>query len=222
MTRRGGFTLLEVILATALTVGMMLAVYAFYQQVTTARVRVQDEARLVAQERLVMDRLTDELCGAITYPFLGVGLDGDGGQVRFMSAVVPGPAAWVEEKLADDPVPPEHDVQWVGYRLRVWEDEEGYWHNDGLERTCQRIVAAETTVDGQEITADLIAPAFKYVWLRYYDGSGWVDAWGGGDLPMAVEIHLGLTPLPEGMENEEYLDQYETFRRVVYLPANQR
>jgi len=212
-----GFTLLEVVLAVTLSLALMAAILTFYRQAAHVREAVLDEARLVAAERLVMSRVTEELRGALVYPFVGLGLDGGIDQMRFSSAVLPGPAAWVVTKMTDQaPPPPERDVQIVGYRLRIVEDEMGQPVIEGLERTCQRVLTARVTEEGQNIEATLLSDGIKFLRLRYWDGNAWVDSWGGGDLPGAVEIALGQEPLPEGVDPLQY--PYPTFRRVIYVP----
>lgn len=223
---RPGFTLLEVILGITLMVGLIAAIYAFYDHAVDTRQRVTQQAQLVSMERLVMDRMTDELRSSIGNSSTNAGMQGTSTDMKFTSAVLPGPAAWAVRKGTEDPVPPEHDIQLVGYRLRIWEDQDGITHNDGLERTCQRILAPKTSAttasDEQLVSSDLIAPAMHFIYLRYFNGSGWSEGYGGGDLPMAVEINLGEKPLPEGMEARDYLASNETFRRVVYLPGNRK
>jgi hypothetical protein len=56
--------------------------------------------------------------------------------------------------------------------------------------------------------------------LRYWDGTGWQDSWTGGDLPGAVEISLGASPMMEEGQDAEY--EGELFRRIVHLPAGIR
>ena len=217
---RPGFTLLEVILAISMAVGLIAAVFAFYDRAVRVRSTVLNQVQWASMERHLMDRMTDELRSAIVYPFLSIGLEGATDQMTLMCTVLPGPAAWAVRTSDEDPIPPEHDIQLVGYRLRIYEDEDGLWHNDGLERTCQRILAAQTSEDVQVVTADLIAPDVHFLRLRYFDGAGWVDGWGGGDLPLGVEITLGSEPKPDEMEVEDYLTLYPTWRRVVHVPAS--
>lgn len=199
----------------------MTAALGFYRHVVDVREDFGDQlgmTQVTAARRVIMDRMTDELRGAIVYPFLRFGMSGQEMEMRFMTAALPSRAVWAVGEVTDEPVPPEHDLQIVGYCLRYGEDEDGMEIVEGLQRTVQRIVAAETAEEGEEIQAALIAPQFKFISLRYWDGQAgdWLTSWEGGDLPMAVEIVLGTEPLPEDLEVEDY--PFETFRRVVYVP----
>ena len=222
---RGGLTLLEVVIAVALTVGLMFSALSFYQQVADTQADFGDELgsiRATAVRRAVMDRITDELRTAIEYPFLQIGLSGQPMEMRFMTVALPGPAVWAAADIIDEPIPPEHDVRWVGYRLRICEDEDGMEVVEGLERTEQKVVSAEEAEEGEEIVGSLVAPQFKFAAFRYWDNQGgeWLDNWEGGTLPLAVEILLGTEELPEDMEPQDY--PYPTHRRVVYVPGGRR
>ena len=219
---RRGFTLMEVILAVTLTVGMMLAAMGFYQQVVDVREdfgRQLGAVQATAARRLVMDRITREFRSAISYSFLQVGLSGEPMEIRFMTTALPGPAAWAVEDMTEDPIPPEHDIRMVGYSLRYGEDEDGFEIIEGLQRSEQKIISSQEAEEGEEIRSTLIAPEFKFISFRFWDAEAqeWMETWESGGLPVAVEVVLGLDPLPEDLLPEEY--PYETFRRVIYLPG---
>jgi len=220
--RRTGLTLIEIVLAITLTVGLMTAALSFYQHVADVRADFGGQlkaVRLTAARRAVMDRITDELRGAMVYQFLQFGLAGGPDNVQFMTAAVPGPSVWAVENILDEPARPEHDVQIVGYRLRIVEDANGDEVIAGLARIHQNIVAAETAEEGEGILSSLIAPQFKFVSFRYWDAEvgEWIDSWDSGELPLAVEVVLGVEPLPEDLEPIDY--PFETFRRVVHVPG---
>jgi len=197
----GGFTLIEVILTLTLAIALIGTVLSFHSRAAATRRRVLDRLDAISAERLVMDRVTNELRGAMTYPFLQFGMQGSSERVTFMTAALPGPAAWAIRKSTDDPIPPEHDLQIVGYRLRIAEDDDGVEYVAGLERTCQKIVAARTAEEGVDITVSLLTDR----------------NWSGGDLPRAVEIAMGREPLPEDTDPADY--PHELYRRVIYIPG---
>jgi hypothetical protein len=213
---------MEVVLAVALTVGLMAAALAFYQHVVKARDNFTNQlrtAQATAAQRRVMDRITDDLRSALVFRFLQMGLSGQPMQMSFTTAALPGPGVWATQDMTDRPIPPQHDIRIVGYRLRISENEDGEEVVEGLERTIQQVLTAPVVEEGQEIQAALIAPQFKFVAFYYWDrqASEWVNSWEGGNLPPAVEIVLGIEPLPETLEPEDY--PYETYRRMVYLPG---
>lgn len=226
MARRSpgrAFTLVEVILAVSLTMGLVLAALAFYQQIISTRQAFGDRlgaVEVTAARRAVMERMTGELRSAIVYPFLQMGLTGDSEGMQFMVASLPGQGVWADEDISGIPAVPQHDVRIVGYRLRYSEDPNtGDEIIEGIERTEQTVISAETVEEDIDIAATLVAPSFKFLSLRYWDNQSgeWLDVWDGGDVPLAVEIVVGIEPLPENTEPAEY--PFETFRRVVYVPA---
>jgi len=215
---RGGFTLLEVMLAVTLALALMAAMLTFYKQAADVRAAVLGDARLIGAERRTMDRLTEELRSTLVYRFLGLGLEGGMSEMRFVTTTFPGGAMWVEQNVTDvAQLARESDIAIVGYRLRYSEDEMGEIVVDGLERTCQRRPTARISEEGDEIQATLLSPDIKFLRLRYWDGTTWAESCGGGTLPQAVEIVLGKEPLPENVEPLEY--PYPTFRRIVALPS---
>jgi len=236
-----GFTLLEAVLAVTLTVALVGGALAFYQHVGDVRRSVLAQAEYAAADRGVMDRLTGELRSARAHSLMPVGIVGDNDRIDLMTIALPGALPWTDED--EDEVTPSHDVRMVGYRLKTYEDDDGEYHNDGLQRSCQYLLAEEMAEEGREILTEVVAPPVKFVRFRYHDGSGWVDAWPaqladeeflaeleaepgaaaalrGAGMPLAVEITLGAEPMPDDMEAEDYLLEYPTSRRVVYIPGS--
>ena len=215
--RASGMTLLEVVLAVSIVVMMMGGTYAFYTDILGTRDSVVETTERISAVRSVMSRLTDELGAAKLYPFVNIGLNGQTDRMEFMTVVLPGRAAWALRGLTEDPVPAEHDLQLLGYRLRTREDESGEVVVEGLERTCQRRLTATEVEEGEEIELSLLTPHVRFLSLQYYDGAAWNTTWSASSLPAAVRITLGLAPLPEDLDPEDY--PYEAFRRTIYLPG---
>jgi len=226
VSRKQAFTLLEVVLAITLALGAVGAVLAFNQHVLEIRGRIFTDVEAISSQRVVMGKLTDELRGAMAYPFLGGGMSGQAGQVQFVSAVLPSPAVWAPRTATDDPPPPEQDIQFVTYRLRYATDERGVVLVDekgdpiviGLERSCQKVLASGAD-DGPQISTSLLTANIKYLNLRYWDGDSWVPIWSGNNPPPAIEIVIGAAPPAAGMTLEDYQAQHESFRRVVFIPG---
>jgi type II secretory pathway pseudopilin PulG len=248
--RNRGFTLVEVVLAVGLAMALLALAMGFHYRTADTRDALTAEMQAIEGERLVMDRLTDELRCAMAYPFLGIGLDGGTDHLAFVTPTLVGPRAWATwpaSEASGEAPPPTHDLALLGYRLRAWEDEQGNVHVAGLERTVQpaQMTQPELTEEPAErmvmrdgeaavlqepplVRCDLISSDIKFLMVRYYDEalaeggvaeSPWAGAWGGGDLPLAVEITLGRHPKPVEMELEDYLDVYDLSRRVIYLPG---
>lgn len=224
---RGAFTLLEVILAISLALGIVGSLLGFYNYVARIRGTIMDDVQMASSQRLVMERLTDEIRGAMVYSSLGMGLQGQADRLNFITARVPGPAVWVKPDITEQSYPPEQDIQLVSYRLRIPTDEQGRPLTDdqgniiveGLERTCQKLMSAMAQ-EGKEISVGLLTPYMKFLSLRYWDGANWTEGWAGGDLPLAVEITLGRQPLPQGFTPDTY--PYDVQRRLIYVPGGRK
>ena len=215
---RPGFTLLEVVLAVGLTLGLVIGLFRFYDHATRVKSIVTAEVEQVSAVRSVMQLLTGELRSAHVVRFLGQGIDGGAGRIRMATAVLPSGAVWIEQGMTEtSPLPPQHDVRIVGYRLRYVETEEGDLVVAGLERTCQTLLTARETEEGRQIDVDLLTPHIRFLRLRYWDGTAWAESWQANDLPAAVEVVLGFEPLPEDVDPVDY--PYPTYRRVVAVPA---
>ena len=216
--RRGGaFTLLEVILAVTLVVGLLATVLAFYRNAAAAYDRIIAQARFVASERAIMDRMTNDLRTGLIYQLFQSGMQGQSDQLQLMTASLPGATVWVERSGTEDPLPPEQDLQKVVYRLRVVEDEQGNPVIVGLERTCQKILSARVVEEGQNVAVVLLSDGIKFLNFRYYNGTEWLTSWGGSSLPQGVEITLGTQPLPPDVDPADY--PFEKYQRVVSIPG---
>jgi prepilin-type N-terminal cleavage/methylation domain-containing protein len=216
MSRRA-FTLIEVLLAVALAVGILAGAIAFHHHAIEVRRIMLARADAAAAHRAVMDAITADLRGALVYPFIGMSLEGQADQVIMAATTVPGPAVWAISKATEAPPPPEHDVQVVHYRMRL--DADGA--PVGIERTARKVIKKVTIADAAEdedptVENRLLTDAFKYLAMRYWDGADWVDAWSQSALPAAVEVTIGAEPMPADAATYPY----EAHRRVVALPVS--
>jgi len=232
-----GMTLLEVVLAVTLAVAVLGGTLRFYHHALTVRTKLESAIHTIEVQGRLMDHISAQLRCAAEYRFLGVSFQGDPQELRFVTAKVPGPHTWAFRSLTDDPVPPEQDLQQIGYRLRVPADDandEGVVR--GIEQTHQKVLAVRVVEDprglepgreqrtlGDEDASDtlettLIGPGIEFLRFRYFRNGAWTDRWFRGSLPLGVEITLGVKPLPEGSDIDEY--PYEVMRRVVYLPGS--
>ena len=214
--QRTGLTLLEVVLAVTITLGLMGTVFWFYDHAASTRTAAIRQAEIIGAQRMIMDRMTDELRGAMAHRSLKVGLEGQAGSVEYFCARLPGAAAWIEPAAEAGPADPVSDLQYVGYRLRCWTDDDGVEQVEGLERTVRK-APPDTVEQEEDVEVSLLSEHIRFLSFSYWDGANWQSSWTGGDLPAAVEITMGLEPLPEDTDPEDY--PYETFRRTVYVPS---
>ncbi len=235
--RQGGFTLLEVVLAVALSAGVLAALFVFHRQVLAMRGVLLEETQVLSAERILMDRLTAELRSAVPVSYYGLVFEGSDTHMVFHYTDVPnrrvrlGGDGWVAQ--------PQGDIKRLTYRLLVLDEEGDDASVDtsslslsveggsdaamvlGVERLVEHVIPLPLEEDEEEELSGHVSlfDQFRFLSLRYWDGDAWVYSWGGGDLPAAVEVTLGIQPLPEGVNPAEY--PYPTFRRVIALPTSQ-
>lgn len=219
--RASGFTLLEVVLAIVLVVLLMGGAYAFYSEVLDSRQSAISSSDSLFAQRRVLDLVGDEITATIDYPLLQMGMQGQSDTVDFMRTAVPTNSVFIPAPITRDSADPrwlpQHDVQKIGYRLRHVVDED---NNDvivGMERTCQRVVAAKTAEEGSDIEVTLLSDQVKFLRVQYWDGTAWQDAWSQRELPLAVRICVGKDPLPEDKTIDEY--PYPVMWRIINIPA---
>lgn len=84
--RRGrlGFTLLEVVLAVTIAIGIMVVALYFYEQSTRLRKDALEEMDRITAVRLVMDRLSSELRCALPGSDLLAGVKGSASSIEFI------------------------------------------------------------------------------------------------------------------------------------------
>lgn len=230
-----GFTLIEVVLAIVIAVGLFTGVLVFYRQASMIREEVLRKADALSAVRLVMDRISTELRTAPpATPGLTV-LSGDSGSLRMIHTAVPSRAAWRGGALGRAAFA-EADWVEVSYRCSTDTNRPGLFrqertHTAGAVTSTNLPTEVEPTgVDGTNaFTAPVGVPlseSIGHLRFRYWDGSRWLDAWERPQPPAAVEISLGLEPPdeddpPAGANAAEGPGTYpfEVFRRVVALPA---
>jgi type II secretion system protein J len=225
---RDGFTLLEVLLAISLIAAVTAGVYGLYASAASFREQLIASSRGVSRRRMLMTALTEELTSAVLEPWLREDPESEGdlmlqfglvgelheetwdAELTFVTARLPGPAAWVQRNITETPPDPESDLAAVTYRMR-YDDETG--QPLGLERIERKLLASLPDEPGRR---ELIAPDVRFFSVRYWsenDGD-WASSWPEGGLPMAVEIVVSdIEPYEAG----EWPGEYS--RRVIFLPG---
>lgn len=228
--RLGGFTLVEVILAIGIALGVLVVALYFYGQAADLRARLLQESDVISSVRLAFDRFAADLRTAYAQP--QIGFTGDEVSLRFVVAGLPGRStfkagAWTR------PVVQESDLQIVSYGVtRAIEGTNSII--GGLTRTEQALLETPPPVtNSTNATARVAnglaepsaAPAaapwidtLHFIRLAYWDGTGWADKWDAPSLPAGVEVCIGVEPLPPGTDPLDY--PYELFRRVIFLPGS--
>ena len=238
-----GFTLLEVVLALSITIGLLVVVLYFYQQAARLRDSTLGATAGLAAVRLCMDRLGTELRTASAQPG---SFSGGPRELEFLHCELPEPPGGVAGETPRE-VAPAFRLRRIRYALPETDDPAD---GPGLVRTETTVTAAApepgvesvaaeppdtndvwavegTTaeVEGTRVTtvfpgagtAALTLPEIRHLGLRYWDGAAWVDSWSGSSLPRGVEITLALESVSPDAGPDAVPD--DIFRRVIALPA---
>jgi len=187
--KRRAFTLLEVLIAIALGLTLIAALFAFYWDLLGTRERLEGaSSRLRAAAALVegVDRdLTTAIVGDAS---IGAGVSGDASSLRILCRAVP-------VRLARDAASattggPFGDLERVEYRFS----------GNRLEARRRAVVVGATFSSGD---FEPLGEGIGLVRFRYHDGSGWrddFDSLADDRLPQAVEIAIWMDR-PEGMDD---------------------
>jgi general secretion pathway protein J len=185
---RGGFTLLELLTATAMFAVIVVALYTVFY----GALRMRERAHDTFEERLPKDALIallwrDLSCapvpgGILVGAFLGEKIE-EGGQ-RLDRLELYTASATVDEK------DPWGDIQKVVLSAETPEDADEVEGRDLVRETTRNLLAStEQEPEEQRLLHGLESLAFQY-----YDGKEWQDSWDSttqeNALPLAVRIQI--------------------------------
>lgn len=241
--RAPAFTLLEVILALSIAVGLLVVVLYFYQQAAFLRDSTLASTSGLAAVRLCMDRLATELRTASAQ---ADALRGGSQEIEFLQCQLPesgiGPTTGTGAETTMPPL-----LRRIRYALPTSGDNGAA---PGLMRTETFVTATEPTPHPPEVTSEpedtnevwavetatveesgtrlttsfstagappLRIPELRYLGLRYWDGAQWRDSWSESHLPRGVEVTLALDPVAADASPDA--PPAEVFRRVIAIPA---
>jgi type II secretory pathway pseudopilin PulG len=216
------FTLLEVVLAVVIAIGILLVALAFYQQSANLRGALLLETERLSTIRLLMDRITTELRATPPLTSFQKPLTGGSNFIQFVKTDLTSQSAWTGGALGRA-VSAETDLKLISYRL---ESSDGT-NIIGLRRTEEPFVQLPKLSDPEDFfdLEDYIAPSpfslsegIHFIRFRYWNGSVWQASWTLTNVPAGIEVSLGVEPPLAGAEPEE--ETSEVFRRVVYLPSS--
>ena len=215
-SKTSGFSLLEIILAITIAVGLLVVALLFHRQATLLRSALLEQSERLAAVRQIMDRLSADLKSVAIATNLS--FFGDGSNMRF---VVTG--------LASVSSRPETDLRSVLYSSISAVDGTNSVMT-GMSRVEQPLIDVIATIvppllvtDVAETNVVLISDSdpmtesIRFLRFRYLDGTQWKDQWSGTAPPPGVEISLGFDPIPDDATPDTY--PYEVFRRVIFVPG---
>ncbi len=241
-SRPAAFTLIEVVLAMMIAVGILAVVLFFYKQSELLRDQLLAETSHISAARLVLERLTHELSTARPCEN-GQALAGAADSLSFVRLSVLPRSVWTNQLDASNAIPlsPYRLVTYSllqntndptqGGLLRSerpysgnlladlpsdstsgTNTDEALWAGTATEYDSSATNSASTNL------AFLPTEALQYLRFRYWSGTNWADSWNGTGLPAGVEVSVGADPLPVGLTPEEY--PFELYRRLICLPSS--
>ena len=213
--RRRAFTLIEVVLAISIAIGIMLVLLFFYNQAASLRAQLMQEAERLSTIRLLMDRISMELRTSRAHAFYEAAFLGDAQFIQFVRTDLVSAAAWKQGERVSRA---QTDLKLVRYSLSTDTNAAA-----GLYREEEPLVemraprSASVVVEGEPLKPrEPLSEEIRYMHFRYWDGTKWLESWNGVKLPIGVEIALGFEP---PITDEQGVTTGEIFRRVVYLPG---
>ncbi len=216
------FTLIEVVLAIGIAVGILLVLLFFYQQAADLRTQLVSEAERLGTVRLLMDRITNELRTARRHAFFEAAFIGDSRFLQFIRTDNLPASAWGSGELGRVNRA-QTDLKLVRYSATT-RTEGTNLISSAFERTEEPLVeyrqkrsASDPLLIEKPIAPELMSEEIRFVRFRYFDGTKWLESWNVPSLPTAVELNFGFEALPDGAGPEDLPE--EVFRRVVYLPG---
>ncbi|HKQ38153.1 MAG TPA: hypothetical protein VJ063_08755 [Verrucomicrobiae bacterium] len=212
--RQQGFTLIEVVLAIGIAIGIMLVLLFFYNQAANLRAQLMQEAERLSTVRLLMDRMTMELRSSRPHAFYEATFLGDTQFIQFVRTDLISPGAWKQGERVSSA---QTDLKIVRYSLNGdTNTAAGLYREEEPLVEMRTVRSASVTVDTPAKPPEPLSDEIRYAHFRYWDGAKWSDTWDKTRLPIGVEISLGFEP---PVMDEQGKLSGEFFRRVVYLPG---
>ena len=213
------FTLLEVLLAVIICVGLFFVVLSFYRSTAEVRDKATREVSRISASRLVMQRLTTELQTIQWNLTAGMPLTGDSNSLEFVRTTLPRTDEWTGGELGRARQA-NTDLLKVSYRgpatngVAMFRDEQPFVTARESEEAISNL---ELIDEEQGKLPPVLSHEIRYVRFRYRFGQDWLDVWSSNTPPAAVEVTLGNEKLPDDIEFADY--PFEIFRRVIHVPA---
>jgi type II secretory pathway pseudopilin PulG len=224
------FTLVEVVLAIAISIGLMLVALFFYSQCANLRTQLLDESDKIGTVRLLLQKITTELRSAQSQDQFG--FTGASNSIEFVKSGVLPLSSW--NLGSNAPVQYPSGLSQVHYELISGLDGTNLVSLGIARRESPLNVLLSTNFPMQSLEADnatnlisgnetnglirtnvagLLTDKIHTMQFRYWDGTTWTNTWDDIDPPAGVEIILAMDLLDPADTNAEI------YRRVVVIPG---
>lgn len=142
------FTLVEVVLAILIIVGIMSVLLYFYQRAAETRELVMKETEFISVGRLFFEKISTELRGARVDPEQSAGMEGSSNSITFVCTALPQVSKWIVPTNETVFVRPTTDLVRVHYGLLTSGVSTGTNLNDslGVERTEIMLVSNNSLI----------------------------------------------------------------------------
>ncbi len=188
---RGGFTLIEVLLAIALISLLLGAMLTFIWDLLDRRTVLARGARDLQAGDAVVERMEDDLLAGLAGDAgAGAGIDGTSTRLRIMSRGV-----WL-------PVSAGSGVEATAGTRRDLQGSEYAFDPSSGRASARRWNTTGAAGGGGEGSMEVVSERVRRLRLRYYDGQQWRDSFNSlteGGLPVAVEVAVWF----EGLGREK-------------------
>ncbi|XAM00277.1 GspJ family type II secretion system protein [Phycisphaeraceae bacterium D3-23] len=204
--RRSGFTLLEMILAVAVTAIISVSMFVSLQVAFDTREKAEDQLAGRRSARVVLDRVAIDLegmlqpTGRIASEFIGtdtrMGAGRDADTIAFVTSAIALPT---ENAVGD--------MRAIELTLVPDPNELG---TNMLVRLVTDNLLVSTTPDP---TPQVLARGVVSFNARYFDGGDWLDAWESIEqddtLPTAIEITLTIRPQRQDIDDSDGPEEHD-------------
>jgi type II secretory pathway pseudopilin PulG len=227
-TRRpSGFTLVEVVLAIGLAVGILVVALHFYQRSAHLRSQLIEESDRLSAMRLLMDRITSDL--RTFQPQRQAYFSGDASTLHLVTTTLPAALIRRAWTVSGSPVA-DSDLKRIVYGTThslagtnsvvtgVFRSEEPFVD---FRSSRASTVLSSLSPDSGSPTNRVVEPLtdqIHFVRFSYWNGATWTSEWNGQNPPSGVAVSLGFEAMTEALDETEY--EGELFRRVIPIPTH--
>lgn len=200
MNRIRAFTLVELLIASAIFLVIMLTVYSSFHTGMLGYRNIEEAIDVSQSTRQILERINLDLRNAVIYSAREAKFAGNKGSIEFLT---------IADRFTQDEILKEYCL--VSYSLE----------GARLMRLCRRnqeSLNQESRVSPEEMAYNLEEIAFSYGYINVMDNSlAWKDSWAVQDapedeqksLPVAVKVELRLKSRIK-----------QDFQRTIFLPLD--